>query len=275
MEVKTCSTCKRELGVERFSKHKSHKDGLQSQCKDCVAEYNAKPENKKRMVEYRAKPENKKRKVEYRAEYNAKPENKKRKAESDAKYRANPEVKKRIAKRMAEWWAEYWARPEVKKRKAEYWAKPEVKKRVAEYWAKPENKKRKAEYWARPEVKKRKAEWEKERCLTDINFKLAKNLRSRLYDAIKGNFKSGSAVRDLGCTVDELKIYLAKQFKEGMTWDNWSLEVWHVDHIIPLSVFNLEDRNQLLQAVHYSNLQPMWAHDNLVKHDKILECYCL
>ena len=245
MEVKTCSTCKRELGVERFSKHKSHKDGLQSQCKDCVAEYNAKPENKKR------------------------------KAESDAKYRANPEVKKRIAKRMAEWWAEYWARPEVKKRKAEYWAKPEVKKRVAEYWAKPENKKRKAEYWARPEVKKRKAEWEKERCLTDINFKLAKNLRSRLYDAIKGNFKSGSAVRDLGCTVDELKIYLAKQFKEGMTWDNWSLEVWHVDHIIPLAVFNLEDKNQLLQAVHYSNLQPMWAHDNLVKHDKILECYCL
>ena len=218
------------------------------------AEYRAKPEVKKRMAEYWAKPEVKKRVTEYRA----KPENKKRTAEYGAEYRTKPEVKKRKA--------EYWAKPEVKKRMAEYWAKPEVKKRRAEYLAK---------YRANPENKKRSNINQKNRLLADINFKLARNLRHRLYNAIKGNFKSGSAVRDLGCTVDELKIYLAKQFKEGMTWDNWSLEVWHVDHIIPLAVFNLEDRNQLLQAVHYSNLQPMWAHDNLVKHDKILECYCL
>ena len=54
-----------------------------------------------------------------------------------------------------------------------------------------------------------------------------------------------------------------------MTWDNWSLVGWHIDHEIPLYAFDLTDREQLLRACHYTNLQPMWAIDNLEKSNKL------
>lgn len=105
-----------------------------------------------------------------------------------------------------------------------------------------------------------------ERRLNDVQFKLSTNLRSRLYSAIMGTSKEGSAVRDLGCTVLELKMYLEGQFKDGMTWNNWSLRGWHIDHKVPLAFFDLSNRKQLLQAFHYTNLQPLWATENLVKN---------
>lgn len=57
-----------------------------------------------------------------------------------------------------------------------------------------------------------------------------------------------------------------------MSWDNYGQQVgkWNIDHIIPLSAFNLSDRNQLLKACHYSNLQPLWAVNNYSKGDKIV-----
>lgn len=108
-----------------------------------------------------------------------------------------------------------------------------------------------------------------DRVKTDIQFKLNMRLRSRLNCALRGNYKNGSAVRDLGCTIDELKSYLESKFQSGMTWDNWTSEGWHIDHIKPLSSFDLTDRKQLLEACHYTNLQPLWAKDNLSKSDKI------
>jgi len=104
---------------------------------------------------------------------------------------------------------------------------------------------------------------------TDIQFKLSCILRNRLNTAIKENFKIGSAVRDLGCTIDELKIYLESKFQNGMCWSNYGKDGWHIDHIIPLASFDLTDRNQLLEACHYTNLQPLWAKDNLSKGDRI------
>lgn len=89
---------------------------------------------------------------------------------------------------------------------------------------------------------------------------LAKNLRDRLRKAIKGNYKSGSAVRDLGCSVDYLKVHLETQFRSGMSWQNYGNKhgQWSIDHIIPLSSFDLTDREQCLKACHYTNLQPLW-----------------
>lgn len=107
---------------------------------------------------------------------------------------------------------------------------------------------------------------------TDTNFKLACNLRTRLCQAIGSNQKAGSAVRDLGCTIPELKQYLELKFKEGMTWENWGTHGWHIDHIIPLVSFDLTDREQFLKACHYTNLQPLWALDNLKKSAKTDGC---
>ena len=113
-------------------------------------------------------------------------------------------------------------------------------------------------------------QYRKERIKVDIQFKLRCNLRTRLNQLLKTNFKSGSAVKDLGCTIDELKTYLENKFQPGMTWDNWNVDGWHIDHIKPLSSFDLSDRKQMLEACHYTNLQPLWAQDNLAKSDKIL-----
>ena len=103
---------------------------------------------------------------------------------------------------------------------------------------------------------------------TNIQYKLSCRLRSRLYCALQGNFKNGSAVKDLGCSIDELKMYLESKFQPGMNWDNWSFEGWHIDHIKPMAFFDLTDRKQLLLACHYTNLQPLWAIDNLSKGDR-------
>ena len=106
------------------------------------------------------------------------------------------------------------------------------------------------------------------RIKTDIQYKLSRRLRTRLYCALQGNQKTGSAVKDLGCSIDELKTHLESKFQSGMTWDNWSFEGWHIDHIKPLASFDLTDRKQLLLACHYTNLQPLWAIDNLSKGDR-------
>lgn len=113
--------------------------------------------------------------------------------------------------------------------------------------------------------------YQREKRNTDPQFQLALSLRVRLNAAIKNNQKVGSAVRDLGCTIPEFKFYIEGQFKDGMSWDNWGLvgDVWHIDHTIPLSFFDLTDREQFLKAVHYSNLAPMWAKENISKGAKV------
>ena len=117
--------------------------------------------------------------------------------------------------------------------------------------------------------RKQRNEYEVLKRKIDTNYKLAYNLRCRLYKAIKKDFKIGSAVSDLGCTIEELKQYLESQFQTGMSWDNWSVLGWHIDHIKPLASFDLSDREQFLEACCYSNLQPLWAEDNLKKHSKV------
>ena len=110
----------------------------------------------------------------------------------------------------------------------------------------------------------------KERLKCDVNYKLQEILRNRLRNAIKKNKKVGSAVKDLGCSVEELKCYLESKFQLGMSWENHGLYGWHIDHIKPLASFDLMDRKQFLEACHYTNLQPLWAKDNIIKGDKIV-----
>ena len=135
-------------------------------------------------------------------------------------------------------------------------------------------KNRKANYWhsSKDKCVKSRRKWQGsnpkyhiDRKKKDIQFKLTSLLRSRLYIAIKNNQKTGSSVHDLGCTIEDFKIYLESLFLPGMTWENWTKSGWHIDHIKPLSRFNLSDREELLKACHYSNLQPLWAKDNLRK----------
>lgn len=105
------------------------------------------------------------------------------------------------------------------------------------------------------------------RLAVDIQFRIATRLRIRLYHALRNRYKAGSAVTDLDCSIDFLIQHLQSQFTDGMSWDNYGNKKgqWNIDHRRPLTAFNLEDRDQLLLACHYSNLQPMWALDNIRK----------
>ena len=95
----------------------------------------------------------------------------------------------------------------------------------------------------------------------DPEFKIKCRLRHRLRMAIKNDQKVGSAVKDLGCSIAFLKQYIQVKFYANMTWDNHG-KVWELDHIVPLSRFDLTDREQFLKAVHYTNLQPLTIKDN-------------
>lgn len=104
-----------------------------------------------------------------------------------------------------------------------------------------------------------------------LNRKIATNLRGRLSQAIRNNYKTGSAVKDLGCSIEELKIHLESKFYpnpetgEMMTWSNYGRKGWHIDHIKPLCKFDLTSEVQLKEACNFINLQPLWVKDNLEK----------
>ena len=112
-------------------------------------------------------------------------------------------------------------------------------------------------------------EYVRHRRKNDLQFKLKMALRHRLYLALKGNRKRGSAVKNLGCTIQEFKVYIENLFLPGMNWENWAKKGWHLDHKIPLDNFDLTDELQLSKACHFTNLQPLWWRDNIVKSNKI------
>lgn len=95
--------------------------------------------------------------------------------------------------------------------------------------------------------------------------KISSHLRSSFWRGLKGKNRKCSAIRDLGCTLEEFIIYIESKWLSGMNWENWSKYGWHMDHIKPLCRFDLENEEEQKRAVHYTNLQPLWAHDNLVK----------
>ena len=100
--------------------------------------------------------------------------------------------------------------------------------------------------------------------------RIAASLRSRIYAALKSKNKSAKTEILLGATIPEVKKYLELQFQEGMDWDNYGFYSWHIDHIKPLAMFDLTDPQEQKQAFHYTNLQPLWAEENLRKHKKYL-----
>ena len=97
--------------------------------------------------------------------------------------------------------------------------------------------------------------------------KVALRLRQRLWKLL-GNRKSRKMVGLLGCSVTELARHLEILFEPGMTWENRG-RVWHVDHVLPLSSFDLADPAQRAKACHFTNLQPLFAKDNLSKGSRV------
>jgi hypothetical protein len=113
-------------------------------------------------------------------------------------------------------------------------------------------------------------EYINERRAFDSSFKMRMNLRHRVWSALQsvGASKSGNVFDLIGCTIGELRQHLETQFADGMTWDNYGRTGWHIDHIRPCASFDLTDPEQQRQCFHYTNLQPLWAADNIRKGGK-------
>lgn len=302
--VKVCSKCKVEKTIENFNKDKSSKDGYFCWCKQCVSE-NGKSRNFPVGVEEKKCPQcgvlkesncfnkNKRNKSGLSSlcrecESNNYQRDRDKIIPKQAEYnRRNPEVHKKAATKYYQNNTEL-----VKARSATHYSENReeildaqrgnpirsAKKRqrrldnLEESLRKEKILRDKRRATKREHINKLGNEWAKKKATEDPNFKLAKLLRSRLTKAIKRDQRDGSAVRDLGCSIEDLKKHLESKFQPGMTWKNWGQGdgMWNIDHIMPISCFNLADRQHLILACNYLNLQPLWFLENMKKGKKII-----
>lgn len=229
--VKTCTKCGVEKLLVDFSLQREGRFGRRSQCKAC------------RRVSSRT----------YSRDYYLRPENKDR----QRAYKQRPEIKDRDRAyrqlpNYREWQRAYLQQPEVKGRRRAYQRRPEIKEWQRAYNQRLEVKERRRAYWRRrPQV--------------DPVFRLKLNLRVRLRDALKGQSKSARTLELIGCDINFLRRWLEAKFQPGMTWENYG--EWHVDHIMPCASFDLSDPVQQRTCFRWTNLQPLWAADNIRKSD--------
>jgi hypothetical protein len=115
--------------------------------------------------------------------------------------------------------------------------------------------------------KEKRNEYQRNRKLTDPIFKLKHLINSRMRVFLKSRNlqKNNKTFEIIGCDPHTLKNHLEKQFKDGMSWENQG--EWHIDHKIPLSSGKTE--KEVLMLCHYTNLQPLWAIDNMKKGSKL------
>ncbi len=206
--------------------------------KEYRKEYYHRPENKAKEKEYRQRPEVKARKREYAQRPEAKAKIK--------EYLQRPEVKARLLKRRQ--------RPEVKAKEKKHKQKPEIKSKIKEY-----QKEYQKEYFQRPGIKDCKNLHNKDRRKDDTNFRIKINLRSRLYNALRSYTKTGKIMRskDYGINYKAIINHLKPFPKDS--------HLYHVDHIKPLFLFNLEDPEEVIKAFAPSNHQWLLAEENLIK----------
>lgn len=111
-------------------------------------------------------------------------------------------------------------------------------------------------------------EHKKARRKKDPCYRIEHVLRSRLNNALKGHYKSGSAVRDLGCSVAEFRAKLESHWQAGWSWENYGT-VWVIDHYFPLAWADLEDRTEMLAACNHRNLRALSKEENGQKSDTV------
>ena len=233
-KTKICSKCKQLKPLKDFVKNKNEKDGFHYRCKECDKKWREKNKHwrKKYMKIWRTK--NKKHLKNYNKKY--KSEHKEEVKIQQKQY--NVKNKKRIAKIVKTY-------------------KDSHKKELAKK-AKIYNKKNKY----------KRQSYIRNRLKTDLNFKLRNYLRSRVRLALKGNPKLSTTMNLIGCSIEKFKQHIEAQFKSGMSWDNYGIGGWELDHIKPCIKFKLTKLEEQKICFHYTNLQPLWAKENRQKNSR-------
>lgn len=230
-----------------------------------MKKYNASNKTRKAAYQRQYNEDNKERKTKY---YGA---NKEKISEYNKKYRTDNKEK------MTEYNTKYYEtnKEQLAAHSRQYYYNNKEEKLAYQKQYNDSNKDRKKEYDYqhyrnnKERIIKYKTQYKRNRMSVDPLFKATEDLRTLVKHALKrgGHRKSKRTETLLGCTFQEAKEHIESQFKEGMTWDNHGFDTWHIDHIIPLSSATTVEEVEKL--CHYTNLQPLWALENMIKGDKI------
>lgn len=125
-------------------------------------------------------------------------------------------------------------------------------------------------YRSKSTYKEKRRKYETQLRQESLIFRVKCNLRKRIGSFLtnKKYTKNKSTEKLLGCSYTEFIVYLEGKFKSGMNWENYGMYGWHIDHIIPLA--SAKNQEELEKLCHYTNLQPLWAAENLSKGDKLI-----
>ena len=99
---------------------------------------------------------------------------------------------------------------------------------------------------------------------SDIPYRLFQTVKHASKRVLGRWAKKQEAIDLLGCTFEEYQEYLESKFQPGMTWENHTVDGWHIDHILPLRESELSQEEKL-KRLHYTNTQPLWAKENISK----------
>ena len=114
-------------------------------------------------------------------------------------------------------------------------------------------------------VQRRQRAYWRRRKQTNTQVRIRHAVGTRILRALNGKRKHTRTLDLIGCSILEFKQHIERQFKPGMTWDNHGVNGWHIDHILPCSLFDLTDYAEQKHCFHYTNTQPLWADDNIRK----------
>ena len=239
-----CTGCKETKEFKFFNKCKKGKYGVRSKCKDCT-----KSESKQYGIKNSEKLKLKAKK--YREKY-----------KEDGSYKEYYEKNK---ERLTKYNKQYYLnnKEELSKKSKIYYInnKDDILLHVKEYGVKnKEVIKAYAEKYRlknKDKIKAYRRIYEKEKMSNRMRATQSLRLRVRL--ALKSYKKSASLKVLLGCELDFFREYLESKFTTGMTWGNYGVAGWHIDHIKPCSSFDLSDPEQQKKCFHYTNTQPLWA----------------
>lgn len=234
MSEKTCNTCETSKSLEEYTNNKRNKDGKDNRCKVCESERRKLNRDKLRESQKKWRDKN----PNYMKEYGKKPEIISYQKEY---YKENKDASLNYTK---EW----------RKKNPEKYI--ESRKKYME-----ENRDKMNEYHR---------QWKQEKRDTDTNYKLKENtsrrIRYELNTLLKGK-KTKRTTEYIGCSIDELKTHIEKQFNQKMSWENYG-SYWHIDHIIPCNAWDLSTEEDNKYCWNYRNLQPLESSENQSKKDK-------
>ncbi|WP_096911011.1 MULTISPECIES: hypothetical protein [Acinetobacter] len=254
--MKKCSCCQEIKPFSDYTKSKSNKDGHGIYCKPCR-------KIKKTEEYFRNKQKYLDKAKSYREKFPEKVSEAKKLCYQNKidQYKQNhrkyyQENKEAVLVQAAEY--REANKEEIRKRDNAYKARNREKLRLKQSEYQRLNSELRNEYTRKYRKNRRQA---------DKLFAIKQNMRARFRFELakRGEEQLIKANQYLGCSWIFLRDYLAEKFTDGMSWENYG--DWHVDHVIPLA--SAKSKEELIRLWHYSNLQPLWASDNILKGAKM------